>query len=146
MLHHHQHCIHTYYIYRNLSLECLFMTISLFHTGHQDHTAMEQHKLKKVMKLTHMWIQDTKFTYHASTMEFNQWMKVRPRTSEVSVFKFEVNVIWSGTKTPLKDWKLVDIGRCSANNCESTYLIGTDHTASTQSQLQEHLSRLNKEL
>ena len=36
---------------------------------------MHQSKLKKVMRLTQQWIQDSKYKNHAETMHHRQWMQ-----------------------------------------------------------------------
>ena len=40
-------------------------------------TAMDQCKLKKVMRLTQRWIQDNYYKNHAETMTHKEWLQIR---------------------------------------------------------------------
>ena len=100
--------------------------------NHQDHrTAMDQSKLKKIMRLTQQWIQDNKYSNHATTMKPSQWMQIRP-VQPINLWKFEVEVLLTDMLVDMGKWKLVDIGRCSADMCQSTYMLTEEDTGSTQ--------------
>ena len=100
--------------------------------NHQDHrTAMDQSKLKKIMRLTQQWIQDNKYSNHAKTMKHSQWMQIRP-VQPINLWKFEVEVLMTDMLVDIGKWKLVDIGRCSADMCQSTYMLTEEDTCSTQ--------------
>ena len=92
---------------------------------------MDQCKLKKVMRLTQQWIQDNKYSNHATTMKHSQWMQIRP-VQPIDVWKFEVEVIMNDMLADIVKWKLVDIGRCSADMCQSTHMLTEENTFSTQ--------------
>jgi hypothetical protein len=103
------------------------------------HTAMDQSKIKKIMKLTQRWIQDNKYSSHATTMTHNQWMKVRPDPG-TDIWKFEAEFVMTNDHglEDLGKWKLVDIIRCYDQNfpewgCNvSTYRLTETGTRSTQ--------------
>ena len=96
-----------------------------------NHTAMDQYKLKKIMRLTQLWIQDNKYSNHATTMKHSEWMKIRP-VHPINPWKFEVEVLLTDMLVNIGKWKLVDIGRCSADMCQSTHMLTEEDTASTQ--------------
>ena len=101
---------------------------------------MEQHKLKKVMKLTQMLIQDNQYSNHAKEMKHSQWMKVLPRqpkdiwTLERDFF-MNHNEILVGVGT----WKLLKVsklGRSIQGDSITSQMLTPMGTFSTQDEME----------
>jgi hypothetical protein len=104
---------------------------------------MDQVKVKKIMKLTQMWIQDNKYSNHAQTMTHDQWMEVRPDPG-TDIWKFEAKFVMTNDQglVDLGLWKLVDIKKCYDTDYPgwgwhvTTYRLTGTGTRSTQSLLE----------
>ncbi len=101
---------------------------------------MEQYKLKKVMKLTQMWIQDNQYSNHAKEMKHSQWMNILPRrpmdiwTLERDFF-MNHNEILVGVGT----WKLLKVskhGRMFQGDSTTSYMMTPMGTFSTQDEME----------
>jgi hypothetical protein len=109
-----------------------------------NHTAMDQVKMKKIMKLTQMWIQDNKYSNHAKTITQAQWMDMLPKDPGTDIWKFEAKFVMTNDQglVDLDQWKLVDIEKCHDHEYPAfgwhatTYRLTGTGTRSTQSLLE----------
>ncbi len=102
---------------------------------------MEQYKLKKVMKLTQMWIQDNQYSNHAKEMKHSQWMKVLPIQSR-DVWKFEADFIMNDNDILVRygSWKLRTISNIGRRRFQgdsvTSYMLTPMGTFSTQDEME----------
>ena len=102
---------------------------------------MEQYKLKKVMKMTHMWIQDNQYSNHAKEMKHSQWMKVLPQQSK-DIWKFEADFIMDHNDVLVNwgRWKLIMVSRLGRRRFQgdsvTSYMLTPMGTFSTQDEME----------
>jgi hypothetical protein len=101
---------------------------------------MEQYKLKKVMKMTHLWIQDNKYSNHAKVMKHIQWKHVLPiRPMDIWTLERAFFLDHNENLQGIGKWNLRKVskeGRMFQGDSSTSYMMTPMGTFSTQDELE----------